>query len=83
MNKSEGLISPELEAARDEVALMMERARVAQAKIAESIGKSQNALIVPNETAGLFGAMASLAKGYETIKRTSPTVSDVSTYGSK
>ena len=46
----------------------------AQAKIAESIGKSQNALIVPNETAGLFGAMASLAKGYETIKRTSPTV---------
>jgi hypothetical protein len=43
----------------------------AQAKIAESIGQSQNALIVPSETAGLFGAMASLAKGYETIKRTS------------
>lgn len=43
----------------------------AQAKIAESIGQSQNALIVPAETAGLFGAMASLAKGYETIKRTS------------
>jgi len=41
----------------------------AQAKIAESIGQSQNALIVPSETAGLFGAIASLAKGYETIKR--------------
>lgn len=40
----------------------------AQAKIAESIGQSQNALIVPSETAGLFGAAASLAKGYEAIK---------------
>ena len=40
----------------------------AQAKIAESIGQSQNALIVPSETAGLFGAVASLAKGYDTIK---------------
>ena len=40
----------------------------AQAKIAESIGQSQNALIVPSETAGLFGAVASLAKGYEAIK---------------
>lgn len=46
----------------------------AQAKIAESIGQSQNALIVPSETAGLFGAIASLAKGYETIKRT--TIAD-------
>lgn len=44
----------------------------AQAKIAESLGRSQNALIVPSETAGLFGAMASLAKGYETIKRSTP-----------
>mgnify|MGYP001247519567 CR=1 FL=1 len=40
----------------------------AQAEIAKSIGQSQNALIVPNETAGFFGAVASLAKGYETIK---------------
>mgnify|MGYP001402101107 FL=1 len=40
----------------------------AQAKIAESIGQSQNALIVPSETAGLFGAVASLAKGYDAIK---------------
>lgn len=40
----------------------------AQAKIAESIGQSQNALIVPSETAGLFGAVASLAKGYEAVK---------------
>lgn len=48
----------------------------AQAKIAESIGQSQNALIVPSETAGLFGAMASLAKGYETIKRSPSTGTD-------
>ena len=40
----------------------------AQAKIADSLGKSQNALIVPSETAGLFGAIASLAKGYDAIK---------------
>jgi flotillin len=46
----------------------------AQAKIAASLGQSQNALIVPSETAGLFGAMASLAKGYEAIKpATKPT----------
>ena len=40
----------------------------AQAKIADSIGNSNNALIVPSDTAGLFGAFASLAKGYETLK---------------
>ena len=40
----------------------------AQAKIASSIGQSQNALIVPSETAGLFGAAASLVKGYEALK---------------
>ena len=46
----------------------------AQAKIAASLGQSQNALIVPSETAGLFGAIASLAKGYEAIKpATKPT----------
>ena len=40
----------------------------AQAQIADSIGKSQNALIVPSETAGLFGAVASIVKGYEALK---------------
>ena len=40
----------------------------ALAKIADSIGNSNNALIVPSDTAGLFGAFASLAKGYETLK---------------
>jgi regulator of protease activity HflC (stomatin/prohibitin superfamily) len=40
----------------------------AQAKIADSIGNSNNALIVPSDTAGLFGAFASLAKGYEALK---------------
>ncbi len=40
----------------------------AQAKVAESIGNSQNTLIVPSETAGLLGAFASLTKGYETLK---------------
>ncbi|MCP4842415.1 MAG: aldehyde dehydrogenase, partial [Halieaceae bacterium] len=45
MNKSEGIISPELEAARDEVALLMERARVAQAKIAEYTQEQVDELI--------------------------------------
>ena len=48
----------------------------AQAKIAESIGQSKNALIVPSETAGLFGAVASLAKGYETIKNSNKQIDD-------
>jgi len=39
----------------------------AQEGIAESIGQSQNTLIVPTETAGLLGAFASLAKGWKTL----------------
>jgi hypothetical protein len=50
-----------------------------QAKIADSIGKSQNALIVPSETAGLFGAVASLAKGYEALKPKSLSVTQPNT----
>jgi regulator of protease activity HflC (stomatin/prohibitin superfamily) len=34
----------------------------AQAKVAESLGKSDNAMIIPAETAGLFGAIGSIAK---------------------
>lgn len=34
----------------------------AQAKVAASIGKSDNALIIPSETAGLFGAIGSITK---------------------
>jgi regulator of protease activity HflC (stomatin/prohibitin superfamily) len=34
----------------------------AQAKVAASIGKSNNALIIPSETAGLFGAIGSITK---------------------
>ena len=45
MNKSEDIISPELEAARDEVASMMERARAAQAKIAEYTQEQVDELI--------------------------------------
>jgi regulator of protease activity HflC (stomatin/prohibitin superfamily) len=41
----------------------------AQAKIAESLGKSSNALIVPNEVAGLFGAMAATIKGLDLMKK--------------
>lgn len=43
----------------------------AQSKVAESLGNSSNALIVPSETAGLFGAIASVAKGLELAKPTS------------
>ena len=45
MNKSEDIISPELEAARDDVASMMARARVAQAKIAEYTQEQVDELI--------------------------------------
>lgn len=34
----------------------------AQAKVAENLGNSQNAMIIPAETAGLFGAIGSLVK---------------------
>jgi len=42
----------------------------AQAQVAASIGNSSNALIVPSETAGLFGAIGSVAKVLENIKPT-------------
>jgi hypothetical protein len=35
----------------------------AQEKVAESIGKSANTLILPTEAAGLFGAFGAAAKG--------------------
>lgn len=38
------------------------KALEAQEKIAKSIGKSDNALIIPQETAGLFGAIKSVGK---------------------
>ena len=41
----------------------------AQEKVAESLGKSNNALIIPSETAGLFGAAASIIKGYEQLTK--------------
>ena len=40
----------------------------AQANVAESLGKSSNSMIIPAETAGLFGAMSSILKVYETTK---------------
>lgn len=41
----------------------------AQIKVAESLGNSNNALIIPAESAGLFGAVASAIKGIEQITR--------------
>lgn len=38
------------------------KALEAQEKVAESIGQSDNALIIPQETAGLFGAIKSVGK---------------------
>ena len=35
----------------------------AQKNVAKSIGESQNTLILPTETAGLFGAIGSITKG--------------------
>lgn len=37
----------------------------AQTKVAESLGHSNNALIIPNETAGLFGAFTAAIKGVD------------------
>tara|TARA_B100000676_G_C18043073_1_gene826224 strand:- start:221 stop:1339 length:1119 start_codon:yes stop_codon:yes gene_type:complete len=43
-------------------ALIILDALEAQAKVAASIGESNNALIIPSETAGLFGAIGSITK---------------------
>lgn len=40
----------------------------AQAKVAESLGKSENAMIIPAETAGLFGAIGSITKVLDATK---------------
>ena len=39
----------------------------AQIQIAESLGRSNSSLIVPMETAGLFGAVAAAMKGFKSI----------------
>ena len=49
-----------LEKNPDAVAVI--RALEAQEKVAESIGKSNSSLIIPQETAGLFGAIKSVGK---------------------
>lgn len=41
----------------------------AQVKVAESLGNSSNALIIPAESAGLFGAVSAAIKGIEQITR--------------
>ena len=40
----------------------------AQEKVAESIGRSENTLIMPSEMAGLFGAFGAAAKGIALLK---------------
>jgi regulator of protease activity HflC (stomatin/prohibitin superfamily) len=50
-------------------AIVALQALTAQERVAESLGKSTNALIVPSDTAGLFGAAASIIKGYEHMKK--------------
>ena len=40
-----------------------------QEKVAESLGNSENSLIIPNETAGLFGAFSSVLKAWESTKK--------------
>ena len=39
----------------------------AQKIVAEKIGESQNTLILPTETAGLFGAIGSITKGMSAL----------------
>jgi len=38
-------------------------------QIAESLGRSNSSLIVPMETAGLFGAAAAAMKGFKSISQ--------------
>jgi regulator of protease activity HflC (stomatin/prohibitin superfamily) len=40
----------------------------AQASVAESLGKSQNTMILPNEVAGLFGAIGTLTRGMAELR---------------
>ena len=49
----------------------------AQAKVAESLGNSSNTMIIPAETAGLFGAIGSIAKVLETTKTANSAVKSV------
>jgi regulator of protease activity HflC (stomatin/prohibitin superfamily) len=51
-----------------EAVLALEQVK-AQIKVAESLGNSSNALIIPAESAGLFGAVSAAIKGFEQITR--------------
>ncbi len=55
----------------------------AQALVAESLGNSSNSMIIPAETAGLFGAMGSLMKAYETTKIQNPQLASQTSKGSQ
>ena len=48
----------------------------AQQGVAESLGKSNNALIIPSDVAGLFGAFAAAAKGVSTMTKGFKTSAD-------
>lgn len=52
----------------DPDAIVALEALKAQAKVAESLGKSSSSLIVPAETAGLFGAIGSIVKGLDIVR---------------
>lgn len=58
---------------KDPDAIIALQALRAQESVADSLGKSNNALIVPSDTAGLFGAAASIIKGYEQLKKRDST----------
>ncbi|MEC7488878.1 MAG: SPFH domain-containing protein, partial [Pseudomonadota bacterium] len=53
--------------AQDPNAIVALEALRAQESVAASLGASNNALIIPSDTAGLFGAAAAIVKGYEQI----------------
>lgn len=55
----------------------------AQANVAESLGKSDNVMIIPAETAGLFGAIGSITKVLDTAKIASSAKGVVATSDSK
>ena len=49
-------------------ALVALEALKAQAQVAESLGKSENALIIPSDVAGLFGALGAVKRVLEVFK---------------
>jgi len=68
--KAKGFAAVSLALAENPNAIVALEALKAQEVVAGAIGSSTNALIIPAETAGLFGALASVVKGLGSMTNT-------------